>query len=452
MITLLLLLSLIVIAVGTTLIARRIGSTLNPYTLMAASFGLELVIMIADPFNSKPVPGSVPSVRLGLVVLGAMVMAFAGILLGLNRQPVDGSRNPGRLAGIPIITLACSFVSLATLVDLYRKAGGFPLFIIGKSFEAGVGTTYSDYYTGLFMYGLGICRIPAIALATDYVGSRKRFLDHLRENYPWYGITITVSALMVLGGQRNCLFWPFACWIGAHLLVEIRSFRSLLPILTSGLFLGWFFSFIGSLRLGSSTGASFALFSYFQAEIPNNALTRSLVWIPTYLGPSLYNLNAALLSAYEPTMGRSLILRSLPDEWLPSSFSEIELIVEHLDQEGLMPMFGQTFRTALADFYGEFGIPGAVLGPGLLLFISARAYRNATRSVWWCYLYFAILPGVLMMPFLDFFTGSTNLMSIFSCFVIPTFFLVRLPPGQAHLLRGIALKGDKLVGKMGGPI
>jgi hypothetical protein len=303
-----------------------------------------------------------------------------------------------------------------------RKVGGFPLLIMGQSFTAGTGTTYGDYFTSLFMYGMGICRVPAIMLAVDFVGSGQRFQDHLKAHAPWYGATLLTSAIMVLGGQRNCLFWPFVCWGGAYLVVKAGSSRSVAPLLFSGLFLTWSFSFVGSLRFGSDANASSALFSYYHSDIPDNALTRSLIWAPTYLGPSLYNLNAALLSPYEPSMGRTLAAKTIPDAWLPDSFAETEYIIEYLQTEDLMPMFGQTFRTAMADFYGEFGIPGAILVPGLLLWLSARAYRNARTSVRWCYLYIATLPGVVMMPFIDFFTGSTNLIPLVSTLFIPVLF------------------------------
>jgi hypothetical protein len=132
-------------------------------------------------------------------------------------------------------------------------------------------------------------------------------------------------------------------------------------------------------------------------------------------------------------MGRTLAMRTLPDSWLPESFSGDEYIVEYLQAEDLMPLFGQTFRTAMADFYGEFGIPGALFGPGILMWLSARAYRNARSSLRWCHLYIATLPGVLMMPFLDFFTGSTNLIPLLSALVIPSLFAFETNPGRRGL-------------------
>lgn len=431
MITLLLIASLLVLLIGLPVVNRMARGSLNPFALVCGTFCLELILLLVDPFTTKPVPGAIPSFRLSWVMLGAMVGVIGGVVLGLRGTP-SRSAVPGRLKSIPLITIFCCFVSLVTLADMTRKAGGFPLLIMGQSFAAGTGTTYSDYFTGLFLYGMGICRIPAIVLAVDYVGSGESFKSHLSANMPWYAATLLTSAIMVLGGQRNCLFWPFVSWGGAYLLTRIITIRSILPALAVSLFLGWSFSFIGSLRFGSNAGASTALFSYYDSAIPDNALTRSLIWAPTYLGPSLYNLNAALLSPYEPTMGRTLIAKTVPDAWLPDSFSGTEYIIEYLHSEDLMPLFGQTFRTAMADFYGEFGIPGAIFGPAFFLWISARAFRNARNSVRWCYLYIATLPGVVMMPFIDFFTGSTNLIPLASAFIIPVFFNTNARPGTSR--------------------
>jgi hypothetical protein len=449
MITALLVLSLIILIAAIPIINKLARGGLNPYALIISAFGLELLLVLLDPFNGKPVPGSVPSLRLGWVVLGAMVSLIAGAILGLRGKPTTPTSNATGLSGIPLITIGCCLVSLLTLADMTRKVGGFPLLVMSQSFAAGTGTTYADYFTALFMYGLGICRVPAIALGVDFVASGQRFQDHLKANAPWYSATLLTSAIMVLGGQRNCLFWPFVCWGGAFLLTRPMVTRSVFPVLLGMLFLGWAFAFIGSLRFGGTSAATSALFSYYQAEIPDNILTRSLIWLPTYLGPSLYNLNAALLSPYEPTMGRTLALRTLPDSWLPDNFSETEYIVEYLQVEDLMPLFGQTFRTAMADFYGEFGIPGALIGPGLLIWLSARAYRNARSSLRWCHLYIATLPGVVMLPFVDFFTGSTNLIPLLSAFFIPWLFQsakrranpkpkqMRVDGGAIHPMRGV---------------
>ena len=438
MITALLILSLFLLIAAFPIINRLARGGLNPYSLILSAFGLELVLVLLDPFNGKPVPGAIPSLRLGWVTLGAMMSLILGAILGLRGSPNTSASHATRLSAIPVITIICCLVSVVSLLDMVRKVGGFPLLIMGQSFAAGTGTTYSDYFTALFMYGLGICRVPAIVLAVDFVSSGQRFQDHLKANAPWYGATLFTSAIMVLGGQRNCLFWPFVCWGGAYLLTNPKITRSVFPVVLGTLFLGWVFAFIGSLRFGAGSAASSALFSYYQAEIPDNVFTRSLIWLPTYMGPSLYNLNAALLSPYEPTMGRTLAMRTLPDSWLPGSFSGSEYIVEYLQTEDLMPLFGQTFRTAMADFYGEFGIPGALIGPGLLIWLSARAYRNARFSLRWCHLYIATLPGVVMMPFVDFFTGSTNLIPLLSAFFIP------------WLFQSTTREGRPLPGQMGG--
>jgi oligosaccharide repeat unit polymerase len=428
MITALLILTILILIAAMPIISRLARGVLNPYALIISVFIFEVFLLLLDPFTTKPVPGAVPSLRLAWVTLGAMVSLIIGGILGLRGIPPKPTSNATRLSGVPLITIGCCLASLFTLADMTRKAGGFPLLIMGQSFSAGTGTTYADYFTSLFMYGLGICRVPAIVLAVDFVGSGQRFQDHLKANAPWYGATLLTSAIMVLGGQRNCLFWPFVCWGGAYLVTNPKAARSAFQALLGMLFLGWVFTFIGSLRFGTSSAASTALFSYYDADIPDNSLTRSVIWLPTYVGPSLYNFNAALLSPYEPTMGRTLALRTLPDSWLPDSFSESEYLVEYLFAEDLMPMFGQTFRTAMADFYGEFGIPGAIIVPGLLLWLSTRAYRNARTSVRWCYLYIATLPGIVMMPFIDFFTGSTNLIPLASAFIIPVFFHANAKP------------------------
>ncbi len=430
MITALLILTLLIIILAIPITSRLARGALNPYALILSTFGFEVFLLLLDPFTTKPVPGAVASLRLALVMLGAMISIFAGTMLGLRGRPTARTSSATRLTAIPLITIGCCLVSLFTLADMTRKVGGFPLLIMGQSFAAGTGTTYADYFTTLFMYGLGICRVPAIMLAVDFVGSGQRFQDHLKANAPWYGATLFTSAIMVLGGQRNCLFWPFVCWGGAYLVTNPRATKSIFPVIVGTLFLGWVFALIGSLRFGASSAASTALFSYYQAEIPDNSLTRSVIWLPTYIGPSLYNFNAALLSPYEPTMGRTLAMRTLPDSWLPDSFSGTDFIVDYLYAEDLMPMFGQTFRTAMADFYGEFGIPGAILIPAILFWFSARAYRNARTSVRWCYLYIATLPGVVMMPFIDFFTGSTNLIPLVSTLIIPVLFKAQSKVGS----------------------
>jgi hypothetical protein len=412
MLNLLLAISVAVLVIGIFLVARRAASVWNPFSLILGLFVMEIAIFLAIPFNTRPVPGADPSIDLGIIFLGASVSIVFGIALGLRPKVIPGQASRTRIGGLGPLTLLFSALALLTLVDLIRQSGGIPLLLIAEGFALGVGANYSDYYTSTFMYGLGLCRIPAVALAVDYIQSKESFDRHFRANVHWYGITLGTSALMMLGGQRNCFVWPFAVWGAAYLLCENPSGKRIAKVAALVLLLGMVFVLVGNLRLGSGQQGGSPLFAHVDVDLPDNLITRSLIWLPVYMGPTLYNLNAALSSGYEPTMGATLLTRLLPDSWVPDGLISDRSILDHLQTENLMPMFGQTFRTAMTDFYGEFGTAGAIVIPGIIVFFMAHGFSKAKGSVFWCSIYCGLLPGLLMLPFHDYFTGAQNVISI----------------------------------------
>lgn len=404
----------LVFGYGVYLASRLAGTVLNPFGLMFLIFSVEIGILVVDPFNSSPVPGSVPTYLLCGVVAGAGVSMLVGMILGLRgveRQPRAGY--PG-MRNIGAITVVFCTAALLSLADLIVKSGGAPLLLMGQRFAEGEGALYSDYFSSLFMYGLGFARVPAIILAADYGSSGLSLRQHLRRNRVWYFLTLLTSLLMVLGGQRNCLFIAILILAAASFRYSDQPVKSVIRMGLALLALGWIFTFIGNLRLGVGEGSQFGLFSYLKGEIPENAFTRSLVWLPVYLGHALFNLNAELLSSYEPMMGQIALMKTVPDALLPYDTVDQEMIMDYLEKAGLMPLPGQTFRTFMGDIYADFDVAGAILVPGLMVWLAAAAYRRATVSLRWSVLYFSLVPGVALMPFIDYFSGAQNLVAIFS--------------------------------------
>ena len=422
MLTVFFIISVFAFATGIYQSTRIIGNIINPFALIFLIFLCQVLSLFFDPFNTLPVPGAEPSFILSVVLAGSAIAMLFGTTVGLTGfNPKQPAKYQG-IKHIGVLISFCSIASILSLLDLILKSGGAPLLLMGQRFSEGEGALYTEYFTNVFMYGLGLNRISAIILAVDYGASGLSLKAHLKKNRIWYIVTLTTSAAMVLGGQRNCFFITVLTLGMAYLIFDSKHNRSLIPVLITSTALGLAFAFVGNLRLGVGERSSFGLLSYMKGEPPDNPVTRTLVWIPIYLAPAMLNLNAELLSGYEPMMGKVLLTKTVPDVLLPFETIDVEMIIDYLEKAALMPLPGQTFRTAMGDFYGDFGVVGAILIPGLVCLLIGRAFRNCKTNLRWSVTLFALIPGLALMPFLDYFTGSQNLIPLLSIAILPTIF------------------------------
>ena len=138
----------------------------------------------------------------------------------------------------------------------------------------------------------------------------------------------------------------------------------------------------------------------------------------SYIEPNLPNLDNLIRLAPKPAYGavflsgivQHAVIRLVMDDPVPA--------VDMLFESKMTSQPGQTFRSAYADFYVDFGAFGSVLAVALIFGIAIFVFNRATVDPR-CLLGFLILaPSIVFIPMMNFAYGLAFVIQFFLFFLV----------------------------------
>jgi hypothetical protein len=197
------------------------------------------------------------------------------------------------------------------------------------------------------------------------------------------------------------------------------------------------YTWAGNVRLGGSGISASPLSHLVTEELGESWLGGVLPGAVLYLAPNLSNLDVMLENGPRPAGGLIIVSQMLPGGLVELFGEEPPSAITYLKERELLPFRGMTFRTIFADLAADFGPYGAVLAGMFLFGLSVVAHNRARRSGHWLKLYLAFLPGLVMFPLLNQYTGLPTLLPVL---LLVTLVGVRVdvPGGAVRGVRGRA--------------
>ncbi len=424
-----------VFVVGAWIARVRTGTWLNPFTPPLFVFALEAALAggvgVVQPSENY----AALSLRTQLIVLVVSLSSLALVgFLGESRLagPVQiRPRMPLRL-----LILFAGVLIVGATVYLIGRNEGVPFLTIARKFAMGWGTHYSEYdIPFLTPAAQGLNRFIFLLLAIDLMAMGVPLREHLRRRSVEYTVALVTLICVFASGRRNVFLWPVLFLSIANVMRGWRP-RSLFrpKTIAAMAIILLAFTWAGNVRLGGSGVSASPLSHLVAEELGESWLSGVLTGAVLYLAPNLSNLDVMVENGPRPAGGLIIVSQMLPRGVVELFGEEPASAITYLRERELLPFRGMTFRTIFADLAADFGPYGAVLAGMLLFGLSVVAHNRARRSGHWLKLYLAFIPGLIMFPLLNQYTGLPTLLPVL---LLGTLVRVRADVPGGGAVRGV---------------
>ena len=400
---------------GCVLSVHRFGGLLNPFLFMYSGFLLVSSVFLISPWGILADYNEEPFTAVGMLLI---FITFSLIFFLIShKRPATLSISDGRysfrLSPMKIVILAFSVELYCQYLLLEKNDFSIPIILMNSAIkDLGIGTHYSDYDANFFTpLSLAMARFMSVVVIIDLVLSGGALKDHFKKNKAMYSLMVIGIILSAMAGRRNILVWPLLCFLFAKPFM-LNAKTNLYSRIQSGcliIFLVFLFVALGYIRTGGSIETT--MVEKFLPGMPlsfaSTFLGNILTWLIIYAAPVIPNLETVAVGIVNPQYGMLTVSTLMPGvsfEWVSSSIDILK--------EADMIMFGQTFRSIMADLLVDFGWVFAPFVCLVFFGLGFVAWFRAHHSAYWFCILLWCIPGILMIPFINQFLGLPNLLPL----------------------------------------
>jgi oligosaccharide repeat unit polymerase len=403
-------LSVTVFGIAAVIAIRRYG-LISPFSLSLLGF---LAVCAVYALNTLDID-LVGLERSGFASLSErstrMVLLTATLLLFCILVPIKEQQCSSKNAFLAPswIYFGILFVCAGEAAAVAVKNGGIPPLLTGAGSEDSYGAFQIPLLSPL-TYGIG--RLGSVLIGVEILYTKGTLRDYLEQRRLPMGIVILSLLANASIGLRSLFVLPILNILFIIVLkFKVRRSATLVAVLVGIVFVVVGNIRAGELRLGDSQ-------DFLSVVTGHKVVDDFLKWIVLYTAPNLANLSQ-VVDNY-PYVGNGLVtlFQVIPQvgigqpEWLPPT------AIEYLSENSLLPYRGYTLRTALADYYPDFGVVGSGIAvAGLFLtfrFVQAKAMDSIRAAV-----FFATFgSSVAYLPLKDQFLGMPMIIPAIFALVI----------------------------------
>jgi oligosaccharide repeat unit polymerase len=394
-------------------VAKIMGKTfINPIIVCFLGFLVSGFIYQFGTLVGSTHESSILSTRVKtMILIFSILMLFVAFLIR-NRIPrIRLERN--HLRWFHLVLSGSIFLIVISTILLFRKNGWVPAFVnMGRFYGLG-NVSYADVLVPFFTplsFGLfrGIFLLQIIKLIEIdeplSIGLKRYWKSSLA--------VLSCAPLILMTGLRSPIFDIIIMSLMAYTSFYVIKGKHMLVI--GGIFSSFviLFLLLGNQRMGivGIQGNPFSDMMGFSSGI--NILDVGLGWLNAYAGTAYLNLNSIVEYYPYTNHGAGILREILPDFIFGAYLPDAPPPIEYIKTNGLMAFHGLTFRTAYADYFGEFGYVGAIIAGFTMLVICAIVYNYRLRNMRAFALYISLCPGIVFFSLFDRFTGLSNLVPV----------------------------------------
>jgi hypothetical protein len=399
---------------------RRTGTIVNPFSVAMMLFAMCGLLYLWDPLvDPTSGTGEVSPTATLYILLFSIGFLCANFFLRRSHFTATGQIGV-RFGNKHLLFAACLlFMLFSTYLVLKKNDNRIPLFVIGDAFASGKGMRSEETDVPFFTpVALALSRTMAMILAIDLMLSRSTLVAHFNKNRLLYLMAGLGVLLALLPGKRNVLLWPIAFFSFGMAMVSKPRLRFLVKAAAVVFAFLIAFTVIGNIRRGFTKDSALKMASiseYLRDPIPIPVVGDIVGWMARYAGVVYPNLSALIANPPPPSYGRTLLADHVPGVITDRFFETPMNTPRYMLENDLYPYFGSVFRTAFADVYADFGYYGSLVWILFLYSLAVLAHNRSTQHVRWVVIYMALIPGLLMLPYLNRLTGIHVVIPIAIC-------------------------------------
>jgi oligosaccharide repeat unit polymerase len=337
------------------------------------------------------------------VLAGSIVLAVSTRLLK-RRQLVPLPRPDEYPAGIiglnvNLVALACIGMCLVSSYISYKRLGNLTLIAMSSDEQLAGNLSVGEALGGpVIAIARGCGRILPMLCVVEFVYCYSSIQKFVRRRLFLCMCTMIVLVLEIFDGQRTQIILP-ATSVIFGLAVANRISKKWVAV--AAIFGSIFFVVVGEFRSKDFS----SLYQLKRGDTGIYLIDKPLIWLVTYSEPSLYNFNNLVRLHPEPALGMGWFAQMAPSSILKQIGRLPKTAPQYLAGADAYAQPGLTLRTSYADWYIDFGLPGAVVAVCLTWAITVYAFNRARLSPRHLWLYLSLAYATSNLAFLNNFIG-----------------------------------------------